>query len=124
MQYRLDKARQTISCETILWEDGAQDVIAQVRNITQGRGADVCIDAVGFEPERNFLECAKSVILKGGQAPAHKYIDQLMNYVAEGKVKLDDIITHRLLLSDIAHGYAIFQNKEDNCVKVVLDPWA
>jgi threonine dehydrogenase-like Zn-dependent dehydrogenase len=66
----------------------------------------------------------KGIVLKGGQAPAHKYIDLLMGYVAEGKVKLDDIITHRLPLSQIAHGYDIFKKKEDNCVKVVLDPWA
>ncbi len=41
----------------------------------------------------------------------------------EGKVKLDDIITHRLPLSEISHAYSIFKKKEDNCVKVVLDPW-
>ena len=39
------------------------------------------------------------------------------------KVKLDDIITHRLPLSEIAHGYSIFKKKEEDCVKVVLDPW-
>lgn len=58
----------------------------------------------------------------GGQAPAHKYIDKLMTYVTEGKVKLDDIITHRLPLSQISHAYEIFKKKEDDCVKVVLDP--
>ena len=47
-----------------------------------------------------------------------------MEYVREGKVKLDDIITHRLPLSKIADGYSMFKKKEDNCVKVVLDPWA
>src|SRR6478609_1657653 len=66
----------------------------------------------------------KGLTLKGGQAPAHKYIDILLNYVKEGKVTLDDIITHRLPLSKIADGYSMFKKKEDNCVKVVLDPWA
>jgi threonine dehydrogenase-like Zn-dependent dehydrogenase len=64
----------------------------------------------------------KGIILKGGQAPAHKYIDQLMKYVSEGKVKLDDIITHRLPLSEVEHAYHIFRNKEEDCVKVVLKP--
>ncbi|WP_114791131.1 zinc-dependent alcohol dehydrogenase [Niabella yanshanensis] len=170
LQYRLDKAAQLTGCHTILWEDGAKDVVAEIRDLTEGRGADVCIEAVGFEPSRNILEKAKAVInfeagsvkvleacmsavrrsgyvsvlgvypttydnfpigqffdkgiiLRGGQAPAHKYIDMLMGYVAEGKVKLDDIITHRLPLSQIAHGYEIFNKKEDDCVKVVLDPW-
>jgi threonine dehydrogenase-like Zn-dependent dehydrogenase len=171
LQYRLDKAKQTAHCETILWEDGAKDVVEQIRSMSQGRGADVCIDAVGFEPDRNILEKAKAVVnievgspkvleacmsavrrsgivsvlgvyptpydnfpvgqffdkaivLKGGQAPAHKHIDALLAYVEQGKVKLDDIITHRLPLSEIAHGYDIFKKKEDNCVKVVLNPWA
>ncbi|PZR22632.1 MAG: glutathione-dependent formaldehyde dehydrogenase [Flavobacterium psychrophilum] len=171
LQYRLDKAKATANCETILWEDGAKDVVKQIREMTQGRGADVVVDAVGFEPDRSFLDRAKAVvnfekgsvkvleacmsavrrggivsvlgvypttydnfpigqffdkgiILKGGQAPAHKHIDKLLGYVREGKVTLDDIITHRLPLTDIAHAYDIFKKKEDGCVKVVLDPWA
>lgn len=171
LQYRLDRAKAAANCETILWEDGAKDVVQQIRDMSNGRGADLCIDAVGFEPSRNVLEKAKAVInmeagspkvleacmsavrrsgivsvlgvyptnydnfpvgqffdkgiiLKGGQAPAHKYIDMLLKYVEEGKVTLDDIITHRLPLSQIAHGYDIFKKREDNCVKVVLNPWA
>ncbi|MBL7713598.1 MAG: zinc-binding dehydrogenase, partial [Chitinophagaceae bacterium] len=171
LQYRLDKAKTAANCETILWEDGAKDVVEQIRALSQGRGADLCVEAVGFEPARNMLEKAKAVInmeagstkvleacmsavrrsgtvsvlglypttydnfplgqffdkgliLKGGQAPVHKHIDKLLNYVAEGKVTLDDIITHRLPLSQIAHGYDIFKKKEDDCVKVVLNPWA
>ena len=170
LQYRLDKAKQAANCETILWEDGAKDVVEQIRGMSQGRGADVCIEAVGFEPTRNVLEKAKAVInmeagspkvleacmsavrrsgivsvlgvyptpydnfpvgqffdkgitLRGGQAPAHKHIDKLLSFVKEGKVRLDDIITHRLPLSEIAHGYDIFKKREDNCVKVVLNPW-
>ncbi|RFS13414.1 zinc-dependent alcohol dehydrogenase [Emticicia sp. C21] len=170
VQYRLNKAKQTTDCETILWEDGAKDVIEQIRSMTEGRGADLCIDAVGFEPERNIVDKVKAtinfekgsvkvleacmsavrrggtvsvlgvyptpydnfaigqffdkgIILKGGQAPAHKYIDKLLDYVKQDKVKLDDIITHRLGLSQIEHAYEIFHKKEDGCVKVVLDPW-
>lgn len=174
LQYRLDKAKQIADVETILWEDdskAAKSVVDQIRAYTQGRGADVCIDAVGFEPERTLIDRAKAVInfekgsvkvleacmsavrrggivsvlgvyptyydnfpvgqffdkgiiLKGGQAPAHKYIDTLLNYVKEGRVKLDDIITHRLPLTEVSHAYEIFKKREDGCVKVVLDPWA
>ncbi len=171
VQYRLDKAKATANCETILWEDGAKDVIEQIREMTQGRGSDVVVDAVGFEPDRSLLDRAKAVvnfekgsvkvleacmsavrrggivsvlgvypttydnfpigqffdkgiIIKGGQAPAHKYIDKLLDYVKQGKVTLDDIITHRLPLTEISHAYDIFKKKEDGCVKVVLDPWA
>jgi threonine dehydrogenase-like Zn-dependent dehydrogenase len=170
VQYRLDKAKAAANCETILWDDDAKDVVEQIRAMTHGRGADLCVDAVGFEPDRGLIDRAKAVInfekgspkvleacmsavrrggtvtvlgvypapydnfpvgqffdkgitLKGGQAPAHKYIDQLLEYVVQGKVKLDDIITHRLPLSEISHAYEIFKKKEDGCVKVVLNPW-
>ena len=49
LQYGLDKATAASGCETILWEDGAKDVVAQVRSMTEGRAAGVCVDAVGFE---------------------------------------------------------------------------
>lgn len=171
VQYRLDKAKTTSQAQTILWEGDGKNVVDFIRSVTNNRGADVCVDAVGFEPDRNLIDRAKAVInlekgspkvleacmsavrrggivsvlgvypttydnfpvgqffdkglrLKGGQAPAHKHIDKLLTYVAEGKVKLDDIITHRLPLSEVAKGYSIFKKKEDNCVKVVLDPWA
>ena len=171
VQYRLNKAKAAANSETILWEGSGKNVIDFIRSITGNRGADVCIEAVGFEPDRNVIDRVKStinlekgsvkvleacmsavrrggvvsvlgvypttydnfpigqffdkgIILKGGQAPAHKHIDKLMNYVIEGKVKLDDIITHRLPLSKVEHAYSIFKNKEEGCVKVILDPWA
>lgn len=171
LQYRLDMAKKAANAETILWEDDGRNVIDAIRAVTEGRGADVCIEAVGFEPDRTFLDRAKAVInlekgspkvleacmsavrrngivsvlgvypatydnfpvgqffdkgltLKGGQAPAHKHIDVLLDYLKDGRVTLNDIITHRLPLSKIADGYSMFKKKEDNCVKVVLDPWA
>lgn len=169
VQYRLDKAKVAANCDTVLWEGDGKNVIDFIRSITNNRGADVCVDAVGFEPDRSMIDRAKAVvhlekgspkvleacmsavrrggtvsvlgvyptsydnfpigqffdkglIIKGGQAPAHKYIDVLLKYVEEGKVKLDDIITHRLPLSQVSHAYHIFKNKEEDCVKVVLDP--
>lgn len=169
LPYRLAKAKQTAGCDTILWEKDAKEVVEQIRSLTNGRGADVCVEAVGFEPDRNLLDRAKAVvnlekgsvkvleacmsavrrggtvsvlgvypttydnfpigqffdkgiILKSGQAPAHKHIDKLLSYVIEGKVRLDDIITHRLPLSQVEHAYKIFKDKEEDCVKVVLDP--
>ena len=60
--------------------------------------------------------------MQAGQAPAHKHIDKLMQHVSNGDVQLDDIITHRLPLSQAPHGYDIFRHKKDGCVKVVLKP--
>ena len=171
LQYRLDMAKKAANADTILWEDNGRNVIEAIREATGGRGADLCVDAVGFEPDRNFLDRAKAVVnlekgspkvleacmsavrragivsvlgvypatydnfpvgqffdkgitLRGGQAPAQKHIDRLLSYVKEGKVTLNDIITHRLPLTKISDAYSMFKKKEDNCVKVVLDPWA
>jgi threonine dehydrogenase-like Zn-dependent dehydrogenase len=65
----------------------------------------------------------KGIIIKGGQAPAHKHIDKLLGFVAEGKVQLNDIITHRLPHTEISNAYDMFHKRVDNCVKVVLNPW-
>ena len=168
LQYRLDQAKSTSNCETILWEN-QKDTVEQIRAMSNGRGADVCVEAVGFEPMRDLFDRVKSVVnlekgspkvleacisavrrggfvtvlgvyatpfdnfpvgqffdkgitIRGGQAPAQKHIDKLLEYIVQGKVKLDDIITHRLPLTEAAHGYDIFRNKKDNCVKVVLNP--
>ncbi|AKK74555.1 dehydrogenase [Chryseobacterium gallinarum] len=168
-QYRLNQIKNLTGCDTILWEDG-KEVIQQIRDLTDGRGADLCIDAVGFEPDRNFLDRAKAVLnlekgsikvleacmssvrrggtvsilgvypvnydnfklgqifdkgitIKAGQCNVHTIIDKLLDYVQSGQVVLDDIITHRLSLEDVAKGYDIFDKKLDDCVKVVLDPW-
>jgi alcohol dehydrogenase len=53
----------------------------------------------------------------------HKLKDvSVSTLVAEGKVTLDDVITHRIPLSEAARMYQIFNDKEGNCVKVVLKP--
>jgi len=49
-------------------------------------------------------------------------VNKLIDLVAEGKVALDDVITHKVSLSEAAKMYDIFNKKEDGCVKVVLKP--
>jgi threonine dehydrogenase-like Zn-dependent dehydrogenase len=64
----------------------------------------------------------KGVTLRMGQAPVHTYLDTLLDYVVTGRVRLDDIITHRLPLEDGARAFQMFCAKQDNCLKVVLKP--
>ncbi|MCE3229297.1 MAG: dehydrogenase [Bacteroidetes bacterium] len=167
-QYRLDKAKETAKSETILVKD-YKETVEHVRSLTDGRGADVCVDAVGLEADMNMIDKAKMVLnmesgnisafklalsavrrggtlttvgvyattydnfplgqmfekgimWRGGQVPVHVYIDKLLQLVTEGKVALNDVITHRMPLADAAKAYDIFNKKEDNCVKVVLKP--
>ena len=64
----------------------------------------------------------KGISLHFGQAPVQKYIDELLAWVASRKIKLNDIITHRLSIEEAPHAYDIFKNKEEDCVNVVLKP--
>jgi S-(hydroxymethyl)glutathione dehydrogenase / alcohol dehydrogenase len=165
-EYRLAKARNAADSETI----NAQEVdpIKVIRDLTDGRGADVCVDAVGMEADRNIadklgniwraeigstkvLENCISAVRRGGfisvvgvygipykfplgqvfdkgiklafgQAPVQKYIDELLTLIEQRKIKLNDIITHRLPLEKAPEAYEIFSEKKDDCVKVVLKP--
>jgi threonine dehydrogenase-like Zn-dependent dehydrogenase len=48
-----------------------------------------------------------------------KYIDELFEIVRNGKLTLDDIITHWLLPDEVAHPNDIFKKKDADCVKVI-----
>jgi len=167
LDYRLGRARELNKAD-ILNPDNT-DVVEAIREMTGGRGADVCVDAVGFEPQRTFWDKLKATVnfekgsmkvldtcfeavrrmgtvsimgvygspydnfplhrifdkgitIKQGQAPVLNYIDHLIDLVKSGKVVLNDIITHTLPLSEAARGYKLFNDKEDDCVKVVLKP--
>ena len=54
----------------------------------------------------------KGITVKQGQAPVINYIDHLIELVKEEKVVLDDIISHRLPLSEVTKVYGIFDKKE------------
>jgi S-(hydroxymethyl)glutathione dehydrogenase / alcohol dehydrogenase len=167
-EYRMEMARVVCNAETINAKD--EFAIEKIRGLTGGRGADVCIDAVGMEADRSVWEklgniiqmekgtinalrmCFdavrrggvvsvvgvygspydnfplhqmfdKGIIFRSGQAPVQNYIDHLIELVVNNKIRLDDIITHRMPLSEAPKGYQIFNDKEDDCVKVVLDPF-
>jgi threonine dehydrogenase-like Zn-dependent dehydrogenase len=165
--YRLEMARLTAGSEVINVKE--TDAVEAIRALTGGRGADVCIDAVGMEANRTFMDKAanvlhgeagsiavlklaisavrrggsisilgvygmpydnfpigqifdKGITIHSGQALVHRYIDELIGWLDEDKIKLDDIITHRLPLADAAKGYQVFNDKQEDCVKVVLYP--
>jgi len=167
VDYRLQRAKSANKVEVL--NNHEVDVIEAIREMTNGRGADLCVDAVGTEAERSFMEKMKAVVnfekgtmkvidncikavrrggivsvvgvygstydnfpvhrifdkgitMRFGQAPVQKYIDLLFGLVREGKVVLDDIISHKLSLTDAPRAYDIFKKKEDDCVKVILKP--
>ncbi len=64
----------------------------------------------------------KGLTMQFGQAQMQVYIDECFEMVRSGKVVLDDIITHRVPLTQASDAYDMFKHKTDDCVKVVLKP--
>jgi threonine dehydrogenase-like Zn-dependent dehydrogenase len=64
----------------------------------------------------------RSLTIRSGQCHVHKYMKPLLEHIQKGDIDPSFIITHRIKLEDAAAGYDIFNHKEDECLKVVLQP--
>lgn len=62
----------------------------------------------------------RSLTLRTGQAHVQRYMPKLLEHIEAGDIDPSFVITHRLPLEEAARGYQIFENKEDECIKVVL----
>jgi len=121
------------------------DVPKALKDMTKGRGADVCIEANGFEPtfkgaiagvkaggtvsligvfeKPQILEMQKlwisNITIKMGLVSANR-IPMLIDLIQEGKLDMRPLITHTLPLSKVSEGYDIFEQRRDNAIKVIL----
>ncbi len=64
----------------------------------------------------------RSLTIKTGQTHVQRYMQPLLERIRNGEIDPSAVITHRLSLDDAPHGYDIFKNKQDDCIKVVLKP--
>jgi threonine dehydrogenase-like Zn-dependent dehydrogenase len=64
----------------------------------------------------------KGLTIRSGQCHVHRYLRPLLERVQNGEIDPSFVVTHRLPLDDAPHGYELFKNKEDDCLKVVLTP--
>lgn len=60
LPYRLEAAKRAAGADVINAKE--EDAVDRVRELTDGRGADVCIDAVGMEVDRSFLKKVANVV--------------------------------------------------------------
>jgi S-(hydroxymethyl)glutathione dehydrogenase / alcohol dehydrogenase len=81
--YRLEMARNVANAETIDADD--EDPVERIREMTEGRGADVCIDAVGMEAEHKLgvIERVVDVVMKH-QAGSLEVLNRCMSAVRRG----------------------------------------
>jgi len=123
-----------------------QDPKAAVRTATAGRGADVCIDAVGH-PEALDLACRlarsggtvsltgvysercqvhmgivwiKALTLKTGQANVIGHVDAVLAMMTAGLVDPTPLVTRHASLEDAPEAYATYARRE--ALKIVLTP--
>ena len=95
LEYRLEKARRVNNVDTLNADD--DDLIEKIYEMTEGRGADVAIDAVGMEAKRNILERAKAVI-----------------NVEKGTMKVIELCTEAVRRSGIISVVGVYASPYDN----------
>ena len=64
----------------------------------------------------------KGLTFKMGQTHVQRFMPELLEHIGNGDMKPEVIISHRMKLDDAARGYQMFDQKEDDCRKVVLTP--
>ncbi|HEY8540720.1 MAG TPA: NAD(P)-dependent alcohol dehydrogenase [Steroidobacteraceae bacterium] len=127
------------------------DPVEEILRITDGRGVDVSIEALGTQPT---FEAALRVLRPGGTLSSlgvyskdltiplgafaaglgdHKIVTtlcpggkermrRLMNVIASQRVDLQPLVTHRFKLDDIEKAYELFANQRDGVLKVAITP--
>jgi 2-desacetyl-2-hydroxyethyl bacteriochlorophyllide A dehydrogenase len=125
------------------------DPAEAVQDLTEWRGADVVIDAVGH-PSALLSACSlvasggalsipgvytedaielpfgelylKGVTIHQGVANIINYMDETLALIAAGKLDPSRFISHRMPMSEAAEAYRMFEARE--ATKIVLDPTA
>ncbi len=127
------------------------DPVEQIMQLTQGRGVDVAIEALGTQ--QTFEACLR-VLRPGGTLSSlgvystdltipldafaaglgdHRIVTalcpggkermrRLMAVIASGRVDLGAMVTHRYKLDDIEAAYDLFSHQRDGVLKVAITP--
>ncbi len=114
-----DRAKQAMRLET--------DRPTALRQAIQAcrKGGTISVPGVygGFLDKFNFgAAFAKGLTFKMGQTHVQKYLKPLLERVERGEIDPSFVITHRMRLEDAPNGYEIFRNKQDECIKITLEP--
>jgi len=146
---RLEMARRMGADHVI--DFNAVDPVDEIMRITDGRGVDVSIEALGLQ---STFEACLRVLKPGGTlsslgvysgdlkipldafgaglgdnriitslCPGGKErMRRLMNVIAGGRIDLGPLVTHRFTLDQIEEAYDLFSNQRDGVLKVAITP--
>jgi threonine dehydrogenase-like Zn-dependent dehydrogenase len=109
---------------TIKVEGGSGFVLRQCIAATR-RGGIVSVPGVYAGWLHGFLfgdAFDKGLTFRMGQTHVHRLLPELLEHIENGDLQPEAIITHRMNLDEAARGYEIFNDKEEDCRKVVLVP--
>ena len=149
LENRLTLARRMGADEVV--DFSQEDPVAAIKRLTEGRGVDVAIEALGTQV--TFQHCldatrpggiVSSLGVYGGklEVPVESYVygigdkqimstlcpggkermRKLMEMVRHGRLDLKPLITHRFSLDEIEDAYELFGDQRDGVVKVALTP--
>ncbi|MCO6432524.1 MAG: glutathione-dependent formaldehyde dehydrogenase [Deltaproteobacteria bacterium] len=64
----------------------------------------------------------KALTVKSGQTHVQHYYRELLEMIEDGSIDPSFVITHRVGLEEAPEAYNKFRDKEDGCIKVVINP--
>jgi threonine dehydrogenase-like Zn-dependent dehydrogenase len=64
----------------------------------------------------------KGLTVRTGQTHVNRWTDDLVHRIEEGQIDPSFVITHRVGLEEGPRMYKTFRDKQDGCIKVVLNP--
>lgn len=117
VEYMYDRARQALRLET--------DRPIVLRKIVKAcrKGGTLSVIGVYGGFINKFPMGAlmnKALTLRTGQQHGQKYAQRLLDYISRGELDPSYLITHRMGLDKAPHGYRLFKDREDGCVRPVF----
>lgn len=65
----------------------------------------------------------KALTMKTGQTHMMRYMQPLLDRIQAGEINPSFVVSHRVPIDKAPEAYRMFCDKQDQCIKVVLDPW-
>jgi threonine dehydrogenase-like Zn-dependent dehydrogenase len=118
--HAMDRAKQMMRMEM------DRPIVLRQAIIACRKGGTVSVPGVyaGFidnVPMGAFMN--KGLTMKTGQTHMMRYMQPLLERIEAGQIDPSFVVTHRLPIDRAPEAYRMFRDKEDHCIKVVLDPW-